>query len=52
MTNEQEVSTATTPPSKLPLDGHKTRLDAPPGARFARMINSSATLHAILPYVA
>jgi hypothetical protein len=47
---KQEVSTV--PPSKSPLDGHRTRRDAPPGARFARTIHSSMALHTIPPYVA
>jgi hypothetical protein len=39
------VAESTPPPSKLLLDAHRTRHDAPPEARFARMVVYSTTLY-------
>jgi hypothetical protein len=44
-TTEREVSTP--PPSKPFLDGHRTRHDVPPEARFARMAVYSIMLYTI-----
>jgi hypothetical protein len=46
---KQEI--ATPPPSKLLLGVHRTRHDAPPEARFARMAVYSATLCTMPPHV-
>jgi hypothetical protein len=43
-----ERETSTPPPSKPLLDAHRTRHDAPPEARFARIAVYSATLY-IMP---
>jgi hypothetical protein len=40
-----EQETSTPPPSKPPLDAHRTRHDAPPEAGFARTTVYSATLY-------
>jgi hypothetical protein len=47
-----ERATSTLPPSKLLLDTHKTRHDAPPEARFARTTVYSAKLYIMPPHVA
>jgi hypothetical protein len=40
-----EQATSAPPPSKAPLDAHRTRHDAPPDVRFARTAVYSATLY-------
>jgi hypothetical protein len=45
-------ATSTPPPSKLPLDVHRTPHDTPPEARFARTVVYSMALYALPPHVA
>jgi hypothetical protein len=47
-----EWKTAMLPPSKLLLDRHRARHDAPPGARFARTAVYSAALYAMSSHIA
>jgi hypothetical protein len=47
-----ERATSTPPPSKLLLEAHRTRHDAPPEARFARTAVYSMALYDMPPHVA
>jgi hypothetical protein len=47
-----EQATSTPLPSKLLLEAHRTRHDAPPEARFARTTVYSMALYAMPPHVA